>query len=139
MRISDRLEIPEEELEISFSRSGGAGGQNVNKVNSKATLRFALMRSQALPEDVKGRFAAKYGSRLTQEGEIVLQGDRFRDQAKNVDDVRDRLVQLIRDVLVPPRKRRPTKPTRGSVERRLKAKGHHQTKKEGRRKPNAFD
>lgn len=130
--IHDGLAIPDDELEVSFARSSGAGGQNVNKVNSKAQLRFAVARSPSLPDGVRQRFLSRYQSRITTEGEILLTCDRHRDQAKNLEECRERLRQLILAVLFPPKPRRPTRRTRGSVERRLRAKAQQGARKRER-------
>src|SRR5262249_40148453 len=112
---------------------GGPGGQNVNKVASKAVLRWNLAASAALPADVKDRLRAFQRRRLATEGDLVIQGPRFRDPARDVADCRGRLRQMVLDVLRPPRPRRPTKPSRGSRERRLEAKRRQSQRKAGRR------
>src|SRR5262245_38634573 len=122
LQISAHIAIPEDELSFSFSRSSGPGGQNVNKVASKATLRWAAAASQALPVDVRGRFLAKFASQLTNDGEVVLYSQEFRDQPKNIAACREKLRVMISSVLAPPKKRRPTKPTKGSKVRRLNDK-----------------
>lgn len=139
LAIDDHVALPEEELQVSFARSSGAGGQNVNKVNSKAVLRFAVETSPSLPEGVRQRFLERFQSRITTEGEIVLMCDRHRDQAKNVEECRERLRAMILSVLTPPKRRRPTRRTRGSVERRLKAKARHGEKKRARGRPGFED
>lgn len=103
-------------------RASGPGGQNVNKVSSAAQLRFDLARSPSLPEPVRHRAMASAGSRLTQEGVIVISADRFRSQALNRDDAIARLVELLKDAAIPPVPRRPTRPTHGSKLRRLDTK-----------------
>src|SRR5262245_35454909 len=120
LHISHQLSIAESELQFTYSRSGGPGGQNVNKVNSKATLRWSVVNTQSLPQPVRERFVQKYGSRLTKNGTLLLSSQRFRDQPKNASDCRERLVEMIRSVLRPPRTRRETTPTKGSRERRLR-------------------
>ena len=127
------VQIPQGELEFTYARSSGKGGQNVNKVNSKAVLRWNPETTVALSEDVRGRFLSRYRNRLTAEGELVLMSDRFRDQGQNVSDCLDKLHEMIAAVLVPPKKRKPTKPTFGSKKRRLKAKKEHSEKKQTRR------
>jgi ribosome-associated protein len=133
LNITTRIVIPEEELQFSFARSGGPGGQNVNKVNSKATLRWNPSASVALPEDVRARFLAKFANRLTNEGEIVITGQESRDQPKNIASCLEKLRQMVLQVLVPPKKRRPTKPTKGSKQRRLNAKKQRSEVKAGRK------
>jgi ribosome-associated protein len=119
--IAGSLAIDESEIDISFIRASGPGGQNVNKVSTAAQLRFDL-RNSALPEPVKARAAARAGTRLTADGEIVITANRFRTQALNRDDAITRLVELLREAAIPPKPRRPTRPTLASKKRRLEAK-----------------
>lgn len=133
--ISDDVRIPLSEFDISFSRSGGPGGQNVNKVNSKAELRWVVAASSSLPEDVRERFIARYRSRLTLDGDFILTSQRFRDQARNVDDCLNKLKDMIAAVLAAPTPRRPTRPTQASLRRRAQAKRQQSQKKEQRRPP----
>src|SRR5262245_34105772 len=127
------LTIPDSELQMSFARSSGPGGQNVNKVSSKAVLHFAVATSPSLPDDVRGRFLETDRSRITNSGEIVIHSDEFRDQPKNIQACHDKLRSMIAAVLRPPKKRRATKPTHGSRVRRLNDKRARSQKKEGRR------
>src|SRR6478609_3549874 len=122
LQISPTITIPDAELHFSFARSSGPGGQNVNKVSSKAILHFDVLNSPSLPPDVRERFKTAYSSRITTTGEIVIHSDEFRDQPKNIQAGYDKLRQMILAVLKPPKKRRPTKPTRGSKVRRLNDK-----------------
>jgi ribosome-associated protein len=131
--------IPESELELSFSRSSGPGGQNVNKTSSKATLRWDVLHSPSLPEDVRERFARAYASRLTREGELVLHAQRHRDQARNAADAVEKLAEMLRAVARPRRARKPTRPGRGAVERRLTEKRHRSRAKRERRGPRDGD
>lgn len=133
LAISPRLVIPGAELRWSFARSGGPGGQNVNKVSSKAMLHFDVLTSPSLPPDIRERFLERYASRVTNAGEIVIYSDEFRDQPQNIGACRRKLREMIVTVLDPPKKRRPTKPTRGSKVRRLKDKKARAQVKEGRR------
>jgi ribosome-associated protein len=131
--VSSRIRIPESELRFSFARSSGPGGQNVNKVSSKATLRWTAADSHALPADVRQRFLTRYRSRLTRRGEIIINSQRYRDQGRNVADAREKLGTMLAAVATPPKKRKPTKPTKGSVARRIKSKQVVSRKKQLRR------
>src|SRR5205085_9776485 len=133
LQITPSLRIPDAELRLSFARSSGPGGQNVNKVSSKAVLHFDVIGTPNLPPDVKQRFVEQYKSRLTNAGEVVIHSEEFRDQPRNIQACYDKLHDMILAVLKPPKKRRPTKPTRGSKVRRLKAKKSRSQVKEGRR------
>lgn len=133
--INGRIQIADDELTWSFVRSGGPGGQNVNKVASKAVLRWRVNESPGVPADVKARFCAFYRSRITQEGELVLSSQRFRDQDRNRQDCLDKLREMLELASVAPRVRKKTRPTRGSQERRLAAKRHRAGMKQQRRLP----
>lgn len=120
--ITARLSLDPAELEISFIRASGPGGQNVNKVSSAAQLRFNLTGSPSLSPSVKSRAARLAGTRLTNDGVIVMTADNHRTQALNRDDAVSRLVELLREAATPPKPRRATRPTLASKERRLKQK-----------------
>jgi ribosome-associated protein len=135
LEVNDRIAIPLKELNFTFSRSSGPGGQNVNKVNSKVMLHWPVRRSPSLPDEVRERFLAKYANRITGEGEVVLISQRYRDQGRNVADCMEKLAAMIREASIVPRKRKKTRPTRGSKERRLKEKRAASTKKQLRRTP----
>jgi len=131
--VNAELRIPGDQLKLSFVRSAGPGGQNVNKVSSKAVLRWNVVHSPSLPEEVKARFLERFSGRINQLGELVLSSDRHREQSRNIVDCYDKLRQLILSVLIAPRKRIHTRPTRASVERRLQNKRQTSRRKQRRR------
>jgi len=133
--INSRLKIPLREFRFSFARSSGPGGQNVNKVSSKATLRWPVLESPSLPDSVRQRFLAKYRRRVTAEGELVITSQRFRDAGRNVADCLEKLRTMLAESAVAPKPRKPTKPTRASARRRLQAKQRQSRKKQLRRTP----
>lgn len=134
IRITPEIALDERELEESFVLASGPGGQNVNKVSSAVQLRFNVALSLSLPEPVRFRLMTQLKSRLTNGGELILVGRKYRDQNKNREDVRARLVDLIRAATVEPKKRYKTKPPRGAVEDRLKDKKKQAARKQGRGK-----
>lgn len=120
--VNDAITIPDDELEVSFARSGGAGGQNVNKVSSKVLLRYHFAASRAFSYEAKARLWTKLATRLTDEGELLVTSDKTRDQHQNLEDARAKLAAILRDALFVPKPRRATRPTQGSKRRRLDAK-----------------
>ena len=123
IRITPRIALDESELEESFLRSSGPGGQNVNKVETAVQLRFNVAASPSLPEPVRQRLCRLAGRRLTLDGVLIITAQRFRTQERNREDALARLVALIAEAAIPPVPRRPTRPTLASKKRRLEAKG----------------
>jgi ribosome-associated protein len=132
MRISAAIAIPDSELTERFLRADGPGGQHVNRTESAVELRFDVAHSPSLPDAVRARMLVRRDRRLTDDGVLVIQGRRFRDQARNRDDVRVRLAEIIRAALTPPKKRVATKPTRASKERRIAGKKQRASVKRNR-------
>jgi ribosome-associated protein len=137
--ISRTIAIPDAELVERFLRADGPGGQHVNRTESAVELRFDVAQSPSLPDAVRERLLTRRDRRLTDDGVLVIQGRRFRDQGRNRDDVRERLAEIIRGALVPPKKRVATRPTRASKERRLAGKQQRSKIKQGRGKPGAHE
>jgi ribosome-associated protein len=135
LTINAKLTIPPEEFSWSFVRSGGPGGQNVNKVATKAVLRWDLAGSPSLPEEVKARLRVQNPRRVTTEGEVVLSSQRYRDQERNRQDCLEKLRAMIVQALFVPKARKKTKPSRASRERRLAAKKRRGALKASRRGP----
>src|SRR5829696_8116158 len=113
LEVTNGIRIPLDEFEWSFARSGGPGGQNVNKVASKAVLRWNFDGSPSVPDDVKARFRERFPSRLTTAGEVVLASELTRDQGRNREDCLEKLADMLRSAAVRPKIRRATKPSKG--------------------------
>ncbi|HVK83646.1 MAG TPA: alternative ribosome rescue aminoacyl-tRNA hydrolase ArfB [Kofleriaceae bacterium] len=123
--ITPWLTIPAGELAVSFARSGGSGGQNVNKVSSKVDLRWNIASSAVLREDDRAWLLQRLRSKLTSDGTLIVTSTLTRDQLKNRDDAESKLALIVRAALDRPKTRRPTKPTKGSQRRRMADKRHH--------------
>jgi ribosome-associated protein len=134
--ITPRIVIPDDEVELQFVRASGPGGQNVQKVSSAVQLRMDVGASPSLPDAVKRRVAAVAGRRMTSEGVLVIIAQQHRTQLRNREDALARLTEILRQAAAPPPPpRRPTRPTRGSVERRLASKSGRAAIKAGRATP----
>ena len=139
IRVTAHISIDEREIEESFVRASGPGGQNVNKLATAVQLRFDVRGSPSLADDVRARLERLAGTRLTRDGVLVIIAQRHRTQARNRQDALDRLIDLIRRAAIAPRPRRPTRPTRASRERRIEGKKHRAGLKRQRRAKPSFD
>ena len=139
IRINDTISIDEGEVSETFIRSSGPGGQNVNKLATAVQLRFDVRGSPSLPAEMRARLERLAGTRLTRDGVLVIIAQRHRTQGRNRQDALDRLIDLIRRAAVPPIKRRPTRPTAGSRERRIEGKKRRAGIKRLRRADRTYD
>ena len=122
IEVTPDISIPETEISVDFIRSSGPGGQNVNKVSSAVQLRFDVLKSPSLPEDVRSRLVMLAGNRLTDEGILLIEAKQFRTQEQNREDAVHRLVDLVRKATEKPKARKRTRPTAASQQRRLETK-----------------
>lgn len=122
LRVTDTIAIPDRELRVSFARSSGPGGQNVNKVESKVQLRWNPSTSTAIPESDRAWLLRKLADRLTADGDLLIASNRTRDQVRNREDAEAKLAETVRAALVRPKKRRATKPSLASKQRRIDEK-----------------
>jgi len=134
LQISARLTIPSTDLEVETSRSGGPGGQHVNKTDTRVRVRFDLRGCQVLNGAIKARIRKAHPGKLTTDGILLVVCGTHRSQSQNLEEARDRLKDIIRAALSPPKKRKPTRPTRGSKERRLESKRQRSAVKQTRRR-----
>lgn len=131
--VNSRLTIAEKEITISTARSSGPGGQNVNKVNSKVTLRWSPARCEKLDPAWRRRFVTRFANRINREGQLVLNSEQYRDQGRNLADVRQKLANMLLECQSAPKARKATRPTRGSQRRRLEQKSQQSQKKQNRK------
>jgi ribosome-associated protein len=139
IRVTPQISIPRREIQFSFVRSSGPGGQNVNKVASKAVLRWQVASSSSIGDDVRARLVARLGRRVNDRGELVLASQRYRDQGKNVEDCLQKFRALVAAAAATPKKRKKTRLPKSAREARLKQKRTTSEKKQSRRKPRLED
>lgn len=139
IQVNSQIAIPRREIEFSFVRSSGPGGQNVNKVASKAVLRWSVATTTAIPEHLKARLADQLGRRINDRGELVLASQRYRDQARNIEDCLLRFRELLAGAVKVRKKRKKTGIPRSSREARLKQKRSQGERKQSRRRPGLDD
>lgn len=135
LRVNAQISIPRSELRFTFVRSSGPGGQNVNKVASKAVLRWSVAKSNALNDETRARLSAKLARRMNDRGELIITSQRYRDQGKNVEDCLDKFRALVASAVARPRARKKTRPSKSARESRLREKRVHSDKKRARRTP----
>ncbi len=133
--VNSRLTIPAREISVTTARSGGPGGQNVNKVNSKVTLRWSPEQSSGMDPAWQRRFVARYGNRINRDGQLVLHSEQYRDQVRNLADVRSKLVEMLLACQAAPKIRKKTRPSQASQRRRLEEKKQLSEKKRRRQQP----
>ena len=135
IRINAQIAIPRSELRFSYVRSSGPGGQNVNKVASKAVLRWAVARSGSISDEIRARFLAKFRRRINERGELVVASQRYRDQGRNIEDCLDKLREMVLAAVKVPKARKKLKVPKAAHEARLRQKRIAAAKKQQRKRP----
>jgi ribosome-associated protein len=139
IHVNSQIAIPRREIQFSFVRSSGPGGQNVNKVASKAVLRWPVNTSLSIPDHLRTRLVSQLGRRINERGELVLASQRYRDQSKNIDDCLEKFRELVAAAVKVRKRRKKTALPRKAREARLKEKRSTGERKQGRRRPNFDD
>ena len=132
LRVTTRIQIPDDDLHFTYSRSRGPGGQNVNKVNTKATLFFDFEDTTVLSEQVKQRIRVQHANRINNDGKLIITNQETREQARNRQMCLEKLVEIVAGCITPPKKRKPTRPTNASKRRRLDNKKKNSQRKKDR-------
>lgn len=139
IRVTRSIRIPRSELTFQFSRSGGPGGQNVNKLNTRVQLRWNVDETEAVRDEVRVRLKTRARRRINSDGELIITSQRYRDQARNIDDCIEKLTALVHESAQKPTPRKPTRPTAGARRRRLEAKKQRSQRKKSRKPPRLDD
>lgn len=139
IRVTRSIRIPRSELNFQFSRSGGPGGQNVNKLNTRVQMRWNVETTEALRDDVRERLKSRARRRINADGELIITSQRYRDQSRNIDDCIEKLRALVHESAQKPTPRKPTRPTAGSERRRIEAKKQRSQRKKSRKPPRLDD
>ncbi len=130
--VNRKISIPLSEFKFAYSRSPGPGGQNVNKVNTKVTLKWNVEKTDSLPDQVHARLISKFSNRISKTGELIVTSHRFRDQGRNVADCLNKLREMVLAVATPPKSRKKTKPSKAAKRRRLDEKRRTSDRKQSR-------
>jgi ribosome-associated protein len=135
LQVDSRISIPQDEFEFRFDRSSGPGGQNVNKVNTKATLHWSVGETPSLPEGVRRRFVARFANRINRDGQLVLASQRHREQSRNAEDCLQRVRQMVLQVIEPPKARKRRRVSQAAKRRRVEQKRRRSQVKQLRKPP----